>query len=376
RIILDKSQNEFSGFCVGPSIFELSSDTVLKHDTIAKQEVFGPLIHIIGYDSIDEAITIFNSTEYALTGGLFCQSQDDIDYILPKLEAGNIYVNRPSTGARVAIEPFGGFKKSGTGPKAGGKSYIRLFSQSVSVMNKDENLKYDLQIEVKNYLAHPSKLLEERRIYNAKKLAGSIYKQFEVYLGLVTEQEKSKLKDFLKALRLNELNLSDRQFSNRYIPGQLSYIKKDMALGSGLFLDASTKLTTDSVIDLLLNLAIGNGVSLIATNNIIFNKWKSLIELAHSCGFSPYNISLSLYKRSTLLSLFAEGDYDFIVFLNKQIDEEISQKIYHREFKGQLVKVFQKQEQVNLDTSIDQYTKCRSFAINTMRHGAPLELTI
>ena len=82
------------------------------------KELFGTVIHLTSFDSLDEALEIFNTTEYALTGGIFSQSQDDIDYLVERMLCGNFYVNRTITGARVGIEPFGGFKLSGTGQKS------------------------------------------------------------------------------------------------------------------------------------------------------------------------------------------------------------------------------------------------------------------
>jgi delta 1-pyrroline-5-carboxylate dehydrogenase len=70
---------------------------------------------------------LFNGTEFGLTGGIFSQSQREIQRFSFELKCGNVYVNRTITGARVEIEPFGGFKMSGTGPKAGGKSYLHSF---------------------------------------------------------------------------------------------------------------------------------------------------------------------------------------------------------------------------------------------------------
>ena len=58
---------------------------------------------------------------------MFSQSQDDIDFLTKKMECGNLYVNRSITGARVGIEPFGGYKLSGTGPKAGSAKYLEAF---------------------------------------------------------------------------------------------------------------------------------------------------------------------------------------------------------------------------------------------------------
>jgi acyl-CoA reductase-like NAD-dependent aldehyde dehydrogenase len=50
-----------------------------------------------------------------------------VEFLARRLDAGNLYINRPITAARVGVEPFGGFKRSGTGPKAGGDEYLLAF---------------------------------------------------------------------------------------------------------------------------------------------------------------------------------------------------------------------------------------------------------
>jgi len=377
KIIVDRSQEEVPGYCVGPSVFELAADITMNNDTIASKEVFGPILHLIPYKTLDQAIEIFNSTEYALTGGIFCQSQDDLDYIVPKLEAGNIYVNRPNTGARVAIEPFGGFKKSGTGPKAGGKEYMGVFNRSVvSSMPKASKPVFDIEKEVKNYISHASKVSQSKRIYNTKKLVSNLLQQFEVYFGIITKTDKNKLLTISKALGSDSFNIDEKQFPNRYIPGQISYNKKNLSIGRGFLVDSSEKLEISTIIDLLIHLSVGNGVSIIATNQEVYNKWRTIIDLVHRCGFSQYNISLSSYKKDSLLSLLKKGEYEFILFANTEIKSEIKEIIFNRDFTNHLVKVFYCGENQNWRQGLDRFTRCRSFAINTMRHGAPLELSL
>jgi delta 1-pyrroline-5-carboxylate dehydrogenase len=93
----------------------------------ANEELFGPIVHIIPYTAREQAIQLANNVPYALTAGIFAQSADDVDFFVRQLDAGNIYINRPITAARVGVEPFGGFKRSGTGPKAGGDDYLLAF---------------------------------------------------------------------------------------------------------------------------------------------------------------------------------------------------------------------------------------------------------
>lgn len=128
-VIADRSAElvAIAGNYVGPCAFGLPASAASSPDSVAQQELFGPLIHVIAYTTLDEAIALFNSTDYALTGGVYAQSHDDIDRLTDQLLCGNLYVNRPCTAARVSIEPFGGFRMSGTGPKAGGSRYLDAF---------------------------------------------------------------------------------------------------------------------------------------------------------------------------------------------------------------------------------------------------------
>ena len=76
---------------------------------------------------LDEAIAVANDTDYALTGGFFSRSPANIERVKAELVAGNVYINRSCTGAVVGRHPFGGFKMSGGGTKAGGGDYLLQF---------------------------------------------------------------------------------------------------------------------------------------------------------------------------------------------------------------------------------------------------------
>ena len=74
-----------------------------------------------------DALRIANGTKYALTGGVFSRSPENIAKVKRKFRVGNLYVNRKCTGALVHRQPFGGFKLSGIGSKAGGPDYLLQF---------------------------------------------------------------------------------------------------------------------------------------------------------------------------------------------------------------------------------------------------------
>ena len=68
-----------------------------------------------------------NSTQYALTGAVFSRGPENIAKARRQFRVGNLYINRGCTGALVQRHPFGGFKMSGVGSKAGGPDYLRQF---------------------------------------------------------------------------------------------------------------------------------------------------------------------------------------------------------------------------------------------------------
>ncbi|MGI9517748.1 MAG: aldehyde dehydrogenase family protein, partial [Pirellulaceae bacterium] len=91
-----------------------------------RTECFGPVLGIIPIDSFEEGIKIQNSSEFGLTGGLHSLDPNEIEEWREKVEVGNAYINRTTTGAIVQRQPFGGWKHSVTGPgaKAGGPNYV------------------------------------------------------------------------------------------------------------------------------------------------------------------------------------------------------------------------------------------------------------
>jgi RHH-type transcriptional regulator, proline utilization regulon repressor / proline dehydrogenase / delta 1-pyrroline-5-carboxylate dehydrogenase len=127
RVVIDATDHMAPADLVGPAVFLLRQGVDPAQLPSAKEELFGPIVHIIPYDTPQEAVRLANSVPYALTAGVFAQSAEDVDFFARRLDTGNLYINRPITAARVGVEPFGGFKRSGTGPKAGGDEYILAF---------------------------------------------------------------------------------------------------------------------------------------------------------------------------------------------------------------------------------------------------------
>src|SRR5258706_1089282 len=92
-----------------------------------REEIFGPVLAVSRAKDFDEAITLANESEFALTGGCYSRSPVNIERVKNELVCGNLYINRTITGAIVERQPFGGFKMSGGGTKAGGRDYLQNF---------------------------------------------------------------------------------------------------------------------------------------------------------------------------------------------------------------------------------------------------------
>ena len=90
-------------------------------------EIFGPLLTVVTAGDLDEALALANDTPYALTAGFFSRSPAHLRRAAEELRAGNVYLNRATTGALVGRQAFGGYGLSGVGSKAGGPDYLLQF---------------------------------------------------------------------------------------------------------------------------------------------------------------------------------------------------------------------------------------------------------
>ena len=120
-----------------PALGHFVPPTVIRLGSIAemKQEVFGPVLHVVTFRAaeIDAVIAAVNDTGYGLTFGLHSRIDDRVQAIVDRIRVGNTYVNRNQIGAVVGSQPFGGEGLSGTGPKAGGpQTLLRLTRAPVS----------------------------------------------------------------------------------------------------------------------------------------------------------------------------------------------------------------------------------------------------
>jgi len=94
---------------------------------LAQEEIFGPVLALMKVRNFREGLDVANSSSYALTGAVFSRSPRNLALAREGFRVGNLYLNRGCTGAVVGRHPFGGFKMSGGGSKAGGPDYLLEF---------------------------------------------------------------------------------------------------------------------------------------------------------------------------------------------------------------------------------------------------------
>jgi 1-pyrroline-5-carboxylate dehydrogenase len=123
RLVFGGGVDDARGWFVEPTIV----DDVAPSARIAQEEIFGPVLAVLRARDFDQALEIANDTPYGLTGALYARAPERLARARRELQVGNLYLNRKCTGARVGVEPFGGFNMSGTNAKAGGPDYLPWF---------------------------------------------------------------------------------------------------------------------------------------------------------------------------------------------------------------------------------------------------------
>lgn len=125
RVLVQRSVEQ-GGYFVGPTVFT----DIEPHHRLAQEEIFGPVLSVMKAEGFVDALRIANGTAYALTGGVYARSPANLAMAREQFDVGNLYLNRPITGALVGRQPFGGHRFSGVGAKTGGEDYLAQFMVS------------------------------------------------------------------------------------------------------------------------------------------------------------------------------------------------------------------------------------------------------
>ena len=96
--------------------------------TIAQEEIFGPVVAMIPFSSMEEAIEIANGVQYGLSASIYTRDVNRAYRAMRDLETGIVYVNAPTIGAEIQL-PFGGTKSTGNGHREAGTAAIDFYSE-------------------------------------------------------------------------------------------------------------------------------------------------------------------------------------------------------------------------------------------------------
>ncbi|HEX8855997.1 MAG TPA: aldehyde dehydrogenase family protein, partial [Thermoleophilaceae bacterium] len=127
-------------FCPPTLVTDLPSDS-----PVLREEIFGPLLAVERFPSVESALDAMASAPFALTGGLYSRNPRTVEEVTRRAPVGNLYVNRHITGAMVARQPFGGNRRSGIGSKAGGPDYLLQFVEPRVV--SENTMRHGLVVE-------------------------------------------------------------------------------------------------------------------------------------------------------------------------------------------------------------------------------------
>jgi len=122
------------GYFVKPTIFADVTDEM----TISREEIFGPVVAVYPFDTVDEVIKRANDSDYGLAAGVWSENIKTAHHVARKLKAGTVWVN--DYGLEMEGAPFGGYKKSGTGRELGSYAldeYTEVKTVYVNVDKKD-----------------------------------------------------------------------------------------------------------------------------------------------------------------------------------------------------------------------------------------------
>ena len=116
------------GYFFEPTIFA----DVTPGMRIAQEEIFGPVVSLLGAGNLDEAMEIANSVEYGLSSSIYTQDIKNAFKAIEKVESGITYINAPTIGAEIHL-PFGGIKSTGNGTREAGTTAIEEFTEIKTV---------------------------------------------------------------------------------------------------------------------------------------------------------------------------------------------------------------------------------------------------
>ncbi len=376
-------KEELPGFCVGPMVVEIPKDRIYHEESFCQLELFAPVVHVIGFDTLEEALDIYNSVEYGLTGGVYSQSQDDIDYLMARVENGNVYVNRGITGARVGVEPFGGFKMSGTGPKAGSRLYVPAFhvvpNRQLVKKATARNISAQ-QAMAFDGLAWPNGQSLEKRLKILENAWDILSCELKSKMQSISDPEiyTKRIDEFVTCSRTMLSEFLYQPHPNRDIPGQESYDDYSMIKENTVMISQEGVPDLPVMLNVLSALVTGSGLTILALSEESHVFWVHMLSVP---GLPGRSVKLYKANHQTLQSALDEPFIQNIILdVPKEELPGILQWIYPEKFHEKrtrhLLTVWDAPMANVPGDYLVQFLNVRSMAINNMRYGAPLELDL
>ncbi|ARD48336.1 betaine-aldehyde dehydrogenase [Sporosarcina sp. P37] len=127
RLVAGGEKGHDKGFFVQPTVFADVEDDM----TIAREEIFGPVLSLFVFDTVEEAIQRANDSEYGLAASVWTENVKKAHYIASKLQSGTVWIN--DFGLEWETMPFGGYKQSGIGREMGGEYGLANYTEVKSV---------------------------------------------------------------------------------------------------------------------------------------------------------------------------------------------------------------------------------------------------
>ena len=386
---VDRLQEAPAPHCVGPLVVELPGERAMNRDSFSQRELFAPVVHVMGYRGLSQAVEIFNATPYALTGGIYGQSQDDIDFLAARMECGNIYVNRSNTGARVGIEPFGGFKLSGTGPKAGGPSYVGAFTVGAEEGEPPGGEREGERSppsqggeplgESRFSLAAPSILSPGERARFLGEGLERLLGRPESWGSVARNSQWRELGEFRQWLAGEGLEQTvGGERGNVPIPGQLSYCNFSLVKKRVVVVARNSPLDFRILLSGVAALAAGCGVTVVSDDPKAWAQWDQVGGEFVAAGLPPRNFRCREVSRRQLQWALGHAKVSVYLWDGHLRDwAELSSFLYPQGASVEHVKRVDHPRDLCGDhrfaQRVLQFVEVRAFAVNTMRYGAPLE---
>lgn len=134
KLLLGGKRHGKKGYFVEPTVFADVTDDM----TIAKEEIFGPVMSFMKFKDVDEVIQRANNSNYGLGAGIVTRNMDNVFKISNALRAGTVYVN--CYDAFDAKAPFGGFKESGLGRELGGHGLSNYLENKTVIFQRSPDM--------------------------------------------------------------------------------------------------------------------------------------------------------------------------------------------------------------------------------------------